>query len=130
MSEIILPLYALMAFMLIAAIIAVETRDLLSSVLCLGAVGFGLSVIDLLLGDSARLPEHVLDRVPRGQVHREEHHEAHPDQNRNELQRSLRDEPTPHVAGSLDSGRQRDIVHGQHPIRAGLEIAHAIGHPV
>ena len=42
-------LYALMLFMLIAALIAVETRDLLSSVLCLGAVGLALAVIDLVL---------------------------------------------------------------------------------
>ncbi len=42
-------LYLTMLFMLIAAVIAVESRDLLSSVLCLGAVGFGLSVADLVL---------------------------------------------------------------------------------
>ena len=41
---------ALIAFMLIAALIAVETQDLLSSVIALGAAGFALSVIDLLLG--------------------------------------------------------------------------------
>jgi len=41
---------ALIAFMLIAALIAVEARDLLSSVICLGAAGFALSVIDLLMG--------------------------------------------------------------------------------
>jgi multisubunit Na+/H+ antiporter MnhB subunit len=41
---------ALIAFMLLAALIAVETRDLLSSVIALGAAGFALSVIDLLLG--------------------------------------------------------------------------------
>ena len=40
----------LIGFMLIAALIAVETEDLLSSVIALGAVGFGLGVIDLLLG--------------------------------------------------------------------------------
>ena len=40
----------LLAFMLLAALIAAETRDLLSSVIALGAAGFGLSVIDLLLG--------------------------------------------------------------------------------
>jgi multicomponent Na+:H+ antiporter subunit B len=40
----------LIIFMLIAALIAVEARDLLSSVICLGAAGFALSVIDLLLG--------------------------------------------------------------------------------
>jgi multisubunit Na+/H+ antiporter MnhB subunit len=36
--------------MLIGSIVAVETRDLLSSVICLGAVGFGTSVAFLLLG--------------------------------------------------------------------------------
>jgi len=41
---------ALIAFMLIAVLIAVETRDLLSSVISLGAAGFALSVIDLLAG--------------------------------------------------------------------------------
>jgi len=41
---------ALTAFMLIAALVAVEARDLLSSVICLGAAGFALSVIDLLAG--------------------------------------------------------------------------------
>ena len=40
----------LIVFMLVAALIAVETRDLLSSVISLGAAGFALSVIDLLLG--------------------------------------------------------------------------------
>jgi len=43
-------LYAVLIFMLLAAITAVETRDLLSSVLCLGAVGFGLALADLLVG--------------------------------------------------------------------------------
>ena len=41
---------AMIAFMLIAALIAVEAKDLLSSVIALGAAGFGLSVIDLLVG--------------------------------------------------------------------------------
>lgn len=40
----------LVAFMLIAALIAVETRDLLSAVICVGAAGFALCVIDLLVG--------------------------------------------------------------------------------
>ncbi len=40
----------LILLMLIAALVAVETRDLLSSVICLGAAGFILSVIDLLMG--------------------------------------------------------------------------------
>jgi len=41
---------SLIAFMLIAALIAVEARDLLSSVIAVGAAGFVLSVIDLLVG--------------------------------------------------------------------------------
>ena len=49
MVEVLPALYALMLFMLIGAIIAVETRDLLSSVLCLGAVGIALAVADLVL---------------------------------------------------------------------------------
>ena len=40
----------LIVFMLIAALVAVEARDLLSSVISLGAAGFALSVIDLLMG--------------------------------------------------------------------------------
>jgi len=40
----------LLVFMLLAVLIAVETRDLLSSVISLGAGGFALSVIFLLLG--------------------------------------------------------------------------------
>ncbi len=41
---------ALLVFMLVAALIAVETHDLLSAVIAVGAAGFALSVIDLLLG--------------------------------------------------------------------------------
>ena len=40
----------LIVFTLVAALIAVEARDLLSSVIALGAAGFALSVIDLLVG--------------------------------------------------------------------------------
>jgi len=43
-------IFALIGFMLLAALIAAETRDLLSSVIALGAAGFALSVLDLLLG--------------------------------------------------------------------------------
>ena len=50
MGDISLSLYALLAFMVIGSLIAVETADLLSSVICLGAVGFGLAVVDLFLG--------------------------------------------------------------------------------
>jgi len=41
---------ALIAFMLIAALIAVESKDLLSAVIAVGSAGFALSVIDLLVG--------------------------------------------------------------------------------
>jgi multisubunit Na+/H+ antiporter MnhB subunit len=40
----------LLGFMLVAVLIAVETRDLLSSVIAIGAGGFALSVLFLLLG--------------------------------------------------------------------------------
>ena len=50
MSAVMAMLCVVLAFMVIAAIVAVEARDLLSSVLCLGALGFGLSVADLVLG--------------------------------------------------------------------------------
>jgi multisubunit Na+/H+ antiporter MnhB subunit len=59
MVDVMVPLYALLVFMLIAAVIAVETRDLLSSVLCLGALGFGLSLTDILL----RAPDLALTQV-------------------------------------------------------------------
>jgi multisubunit Na+/H+ antiporter MnhB subunit len=42
-------IYALLLFMIAAAIIAVETKDLLSSVISLGAVGFGLTILFLIL---------------------------------------------------------------------------------
>jgi len=41
---------ALLGFMLLASLIAVEAKDLLSAVISVGAAGFALSVIDLLLG--------------------------------------------------------------------------------
>jgi len=41
---------ALIGFMLLAALIAVEARDLLSSVIAVGAAGFAISVIDLIVG--------------------------------------------------------------------------------
>ena len=40
----------LIVFMLVAAVIALEADDLLSSVIAVGAAGFALSVIDLLVG--------------------------------------------------------------------------------
>jgi len=42
-------LYALLIFMIIAAIVAVEIKDLLSSIVAVGAVGLGLSVAFLIL---------------------------------------------------------------------------------
>jgi len=42
-------LYILLVFMIVAAIVAVEIRDLLSSVIAVGAVGLGLSVAFLFL---------------------------------------------------------------------------------
>jgi len=41
--------YTLLAFMIIAAFIAVETKNLLSSVICVGAIGFGVSLMFLFL---------------------------------------------------------------------------------
>ncbi len=43
-------IYVLLGLMIVGAIIAVESRDLLSSVISIGAVGFFLSVIYLMLG--------------------------------------------------------------------------------
>jgi len=40
----------LLVFMIIGALIALESKDLLSSIICLGAVGFGLSIAFLFLG--------------------------------------------------------------------------------
>ncbi len=40
----------LLVFMIIGAIIALESRDLLSSIISVGAVGFGLSIAFLFLG--------------------------------------------------------------------------------
>jgi multisubunit Na+/H+ antiporter MnhB subunit len=42
-------LYPLVIFMIMAAVVAVEVRDLLSSVIAMGAVGLGLSVVFLIL---------------------------------------------------------------------------------
>ncbi|MFH1825704.1 MAG: hydrogen gas-evolving membrane-bound hydrogenase subunit E [bacterium] len=43
-------LYLLLLFMIVGAIIAVENHNLLSSVIAVGAVGFGLCIVFLLLG--------------------------------------------------------------------------------
>lgn len=42
-------LYILLIFMIAAAIIAIEVKDLLSSVVAVGAVGLGLSIVFLIL---------------------------------------------------------------------------------
>ena len=42
-------LYVLLVFMIIGAIIAIEMKDLLSSVIAVGAVGLGLSMVLLIL---------------------------------------------------------------------------------
>ena len=42
-------LYILLIFMIFAAIVAIEVKDLLSSVVAVGAVGFGLSLAFLIL---------------------------------------------------------------------------------
>lgn len=44
-----LELYILLVFMIVGAIIAVEVKDLLSSVVAVGAVGLGLSMVFLIL---------------------------------------------------------------------------------
>ena len=41
--------YVLLLFIIIAAIIAIETKNLLSSVICIGAIGFGASLMFLFL---------------------------------------------------------------------------------
>lgn len=43
-------LYGLIVFMIVSAIIAIETKDLLSSVISVGAMGLSLSIIFLILG--------------------------------------------------------------------------------
>jgi len=43
-------LYGLLVFMIVGAVIAIETRDLLSSVISVGAMGLALSIIFLILG--------------------------------------------------------------------------------
>ena len=40
-------LYALLIFMILGAIIAIEVKDMLSSVIAVGAVGLGLSIVFL-----------------------------------------------------------------------------------
>lgn len=51
--------YILLVFMIIAALIAVETRNLLSSVICIGAIGFGASLMFLFL----RAPDIAITQI-------------------------------------------------------------------
>jgi multisubunit Na+/H+ antiporter MnhB subunit len=51
--------YIMIIYMLIAAIIAVETKDLLSSVICLGAIGVGVSLMFLFL----RAPDIAITQI-------------------------------------------------------------------
>jgi len=51
--------YILMMFIIIGAIIAVETKDLLSSVICIGAIGFGASLMFLFL----RAPDIAITQI-------------------------------------------------------------------
>ncbi len=51
--------YILLLFMIIAAIIAVETKYLLSAVICIGAVGFGASIMFLFL----RAPDIAITQI-------------------------------------------------------------------
>ncbi len=50
MDPFLLLLLALLAFMIVGALIAAETEDLLSAVICVGAVGAALAIIFLFLG--------------------------------------------------------------------------------
>ena len=51
--------YILMIFIVIASLIAVETTDLLSSVICIGAMGFGVSLVFLFL----RAPDIAITQI-------------------------------------------------------------------
>ena len=51
--------YVLLLFMIIAAIIAIETKNLLSSVICIGALGFGASLMFLFL----RAPDIAITQI-------------------------------------------------------------------
>lgn len=52
-------IYALMLFLLIAALVAVETRNLLGAVICVGAIGFGGSLLFLFL----RAPDIAITQI-------------------------------------------------------------------
>jgi multisubunit Na+/H+ antiporter MnhB subunit len=50
MDPVLLLLLALLGFMIVGSLVAIETRGLLSSVISVGAVGFALSIVFLILG--------------------------------------------------------------------------------
>ena len=52
-------LYALLVFVIIAGLIAVETKNLLSAVICIGAVGFGASLMFLFM----RAPDIAITQI-------------------------------------------------------------------
>ena len=51
--------YILLVFIIIAALVAVETKNLLSAVICIGAVGFGGSLMFLFL----RAPDIAITQI-------------------------------------------------------------------
>ena len=51
--------YILMLFIIIAALVAIETKDLLSAVISIGAVGFGASIMFLFL----RAPDIAITQI-------------------------------------------------------------------
>ena len=51
--------YVLLLFMIIAAVIAIETKNLLSSIICIGAIGFGASLMFLFL----RAPDIAITQI-------------------------------------------------------------------
>lgn len=50
MADATTPLYAVLGFILLASIVAIEARDLLSTVISVSAAGAGLAIVFLLLG--------------------------------------------------------------------------------
>lgn len=50
MQDVTTMFYILTGFMIVGSLVAIETSDLLSAVIAVGAVGFALNVINLLLG--------------------------------------------------------------------------------
>ncbi|MGD2094878.1 MAG: DUF4040 domain-containing protein [Phycisphaerales bacterium] len=51
--------YVLLLFMIIAAVIAIETKNLLSAIICIGAIGFGASLMFLFL----RAPDIAITQI-------------------------------------------------------------------